>query len=238
MVAPEGDPVRTWLTKHLRGVRGAALELGCFPGRFLAVLGEFDFALNGVDLTPRVTTDLPDWLRSLGHRVDTIQQGDVFQQVWDRQFDVVCSFGLIEHFEQWEALWRKHARLVAPGGWLLISTPNFRGGLQGLIHRRLDQENLSKHNMAAMDPLRWRELAREEGLEVIECGAFGEFDCWVANQKRGAFSRLAVKFLRRVKPWLAKILPAGDLRFAPYYGIVARRPLALSAWRLAPIGGT
>ena len=224
VVAPGDDPIRAWLTRHLGGEKGACLEFGCFPGRFLAVLGELGFELHGIDLTPRVETDLPAWLRGLGHRTGTFARGDVFLHEWPRRFEVVCSFGLIEHFAAWEDLFRRHARLVAPGGWLFISTPNFRSGLQGFVHRHLDQENLAKHNVAAMDPDRWRELAREEGLEVVESGGFGSFDCWVGAQRRGLPAKIIVRLLPKIRRWLARILPEGDPRFAPYYGIVARRP--------------
>jgi SAM-dependent methyltransferase len=223
-VAAEGDPLRRWITRHASGRPGACLELGCFPGRFLAVLGELGWELNGVDLTPRVEVDLPAWLEARGHRVGTFSRTDAFLLEPRRRYDLVCSFGLIEHFEDWEALLRAHARLVAPGGLLLVSAPNFRGGLQGVVHRLLDQENLRKHNVASMDPARWRSIAVEEGLEVLEAGGLGRFECWFGPQRRGWAARKAAKLLSRSGGWLGRLLPADDLRFAPHCAIAARRP--------------
>ena len=59
-IAPKDDTVRRWIELFFsnRG-KGRCLEIGCFPGRYLAVFGELGYELNGIDLTPRVESDLP-----------------------------------------------------------------------------------------------------------------------------------------------------------------------------------
>ncbi len=225
-VAPESDPIRIWINRHVSDQkRGSCLELGCFPGRFLAVFGEQGFELNGIDLTPRVERELPEWLRQRGFNVGQILRADLFEHKWSRTFDVVCSFGLIEHFLNWQELLRQHARLVAPGGLLLVSTPNFRGGLQGWIHRHFDSVNLEKHHLPAMDPPEWSRIASEEGLIDVENGGLGRFEFWIGGQTRSAPAKVFLKVLSRLQPFLRQVLPANDLRFAPYYGLAARRPV-------------
>jgi SAM-dependent methyltransferase len=150
--APDDNMLLRWIRQSLPPGTGACLEVGCFPGRFLPILGELGYELHGIDLTPRVEQDLPAWLRNQGYRVGRFVKGEFLS--WDpgRRYDVVCSFGFIEHFSDWPAVLRSQARLVAKGGYLVVSTPNFRGALQWLLHWSLDRQNLKRHNIWSMNP--------------------------------------------------------------------------------------
>lgn len=220
--APADDPIRRWIEQHIPRGTGACLEFGCFPGRYLAVLGELGYEVNGIDLTPRLERDLPAWMRAQGLRTGEFVQADVFTHPFQRSYDVVCSFGLIEHFGQWPKLVERHAELVRPGGWLALSTPNFRGGLQQVLHRWLDARNLSEHNLDAMQPKRWAEIAERLGFEIVMCGYIGPFDFWVGQQKRPAFQDFTLKVLRRLKR-AGRILPDNVGFYAPYCGLIARK---------------
>jgi 2-polyprenyl-3-methyl-5-hydroxy-6-metoxy-1,4-benzoquinol methylase len=222
-LAPPYDPIRRWLEKHIPRGTGSCLEFGCFPGRYLAVLGELGYEVNGIDLTPRLERDLPDWLRSQGYRTGEFVRADVFTHRFGRSYDVVCSFGLIEHFAQWPELVERHAQLVRPGGWLALSTPNFRGGLQQALHRWLDPVNLAEHNLDAMQPQLWREVVQKLGFEVIMCGYIGPFDFWVGRQSRTAFQHFTLKVLHRLKR-VGQVLPDNVGVYAPYCGLIARKP--------------
>ncbi len=64
-VAPKDDALRQWIETHFPRANKSCLELGCFPGRYLAVFGELGYELNGLDLTPRVEQDFSAWLKSM-----------------------------------------------------------------------------------------------------------------------------------------------------------------------------
>ena len=66
-------------------------------------------------------------------------------------FDVVTSFGVIEHFDDARPLVQRHLDLVKPGGVALIAVPNY-GGLYGLLQRWCDAPNLELHNLEIMNP--------------------------------------------------------------------------------------
>lgn len=222
-VAPPDDLIRCWLQKHIQPGNGSCLELGCFPGRYLAVLGELGYEVNGIDLTPRVEQDLKPWLQGRGYHVGEFIRDDVFTHSFDRRYDIVCSFGLIEHFEDWPELLRRHAELVAEGGTLIVSTPNFRGGLQWFLHRWCDQENFYRHNLAAMFPDKWAQIAEAEGLEVVEAGCVGTFDFWYGGtQPRNLLQKSVAKTARKLIPLLRK-MPFKSPAFAPYFGLIARK---------------
>jgi SAM-dependent methyltransferase len=226
-VAPPDDLIRRWLQKHVPPGQGSCLELGCFPGRYLAVFGELGYEVNGIDLTPRVELDLKPWLQRRGYRVGEFIRDDVFTHTFGRRYDIVCSFGLIEHFEDWPGLLRRHAELVAEGGTLIVSTPNFRGGIQRLLHRWCDQENFYRHNLAAMFPDKWAQVAQAQNFEVIEAGCVGSFDFWYGAQRRNLLQKTVVKTVRRSVSWAQK-LPLNNPAFAPFFGLIARKRRATS----------
>lgn len=221
--APSNDCVRNWIERFLPDTPGSCLELGCFPGRYLAAIAEHGYEIHGIDRTPRVVDDLPRWFEDKEYQTGSFAQGDVFEHAFDRSFDLVCSFGLIEHFEDWPALVRIHAKLVAPGGLLLLTAPNFRGTIQRFLHGWLDGDNLREHNLNAMIPSEWGAIVRTMGFEIVFQGHFGRFDFWMGDLEEMSFSQRAGRaFMRRMKA-VGRFLPEGPEAWTPYCGLVARK---------------
>jgi hypothetical protein len=186
------------------------------------VFGEQGYQVHGIDRTPRITPDLRDWMRKQGYRVGEFTCADVFTHSFDRQYEVVCLFGLIGHFSHWPDLLRIHAKLVKPNGLLMVSTPNFRGFYQRKLHEWLDQANLAEHNFEAMQPELWAEIVRPLGFEVQMCSYIGPYNFWVGAQPRSLLQKAVLKVLHRLKPW-GCCLPDNVGSYAPYCGLVARR---------------
>lgn len=218
---PKDDQVRLWMEKHLPKTAGSVLEVGCFPGRYLAVCGNLGYELNGVDLTPRVDTDMPAWLTKSGYRVGQCSRSDFFAMDENRKFDVVYSNGFIEHFKNWDEVLLKHARLVKPGGVLMITVPNFTGAFQNWFHRVFDRSNYDRHYLPAMDAQKWIETLGKD-FEVQVCEYFSEFYFWVGVEKRSFLKKLGFRVFRAMLP-LLKVLPKNRYAWSPYVGLVARK---------------
>jgi SAM-dependent methyltransferase len=219
IAAPE-DQVRQWIEKHLPRGEGTAFEVGCFPGQYLSVIGKLGYELNGVDLTPRVETELPEWLRTDGYKVGKFLKKDFLGLKTGPLYDVVCSFGFIEHFQNWEEVLGKQCAFVRKGGVLIVTAPNFRTSVQHALHAWLDSENLRRHHLPAMDPTVWAEVVKSHGFSISSAGFFGRFDFWVDQQERSKLQRLALSGLRRLKKPLA-MLPEDSPLYSPYCGLVA-----------------
>lgn len=153
-------------------------EIGCFPGRYLNVFGEKGYELNGVDLTPRVL-ELNDFFLKRGYKVGQIQKED-FQKLKTRKYDLVCSFGFIEHYKKFIEIIDMHSGILKENGTLLITAPNFRGGLQYIYHKILDDKNLKKHNLKSMSPRKWEQHLIDCGFQIIYCGYIGS-ELWKEN---------------------------------------------------------
>jgi SAM-dependent methyltransferase len=221
-MVPPHDELRKWMEANVpRTDSKSCIEIGCFPGRYLAVLGTLGYELHGIDLTPRVN-EIGQWLHSQGYKTGSFSHGNFLEYNSPRSYDLVCSFGFIEHFTNWEEVLQKHIGMVAPGGMLVIETPNFRGFLQNLLHRFLDKENYKRHYIPAMNPNRWKEIAEAAGFEVKYHGWFGQFEFWSDSAPPGFFGKAALKVLSWCMPFLKKRKP-GTASLSPYCGIIAVR---------------
>ena len=151
-----------------------------------------------------------------------IKRADIWKLEPNRQFDLVCSFGLIEHFIDWPQLLKRHAELVCPGGKLVITVPNFRGWLQRVVHELADVENLRKHNLDAMDPIRWLSVLPESDWKVEFCGWFGGCSFWMGSAKRNIFEKICYRLAWKMARFLNPILPSNKA-CAVCCGIILQR---------------
>ncbi|MFN0032785.1 MAG: class I SAM-dependent methyltransferase [Flavobacteriales bacterium] len=214
------DPVRQWIEQHISKTEGATcLEVGCFPGRYLAVFGQLGYELHGIDLTPRIS-ELSSWLTQSGYKTGDFTHADFLKHTSAEQYDVVCSFGFVEHFTNWREVLQKHADMIKTGGTLIMETPNFRGWMQYFLHKHLDAENFARHHIDAMQPDVWKNLLEASGFEIKWHGHFGAFDFWSDTRHYNFLQKLGLRFLTLAKPMLKK-LPEGKKSIAPYCGIVA-----------------
>lgn len=178
-IARSKDIIRRCIEAQLAPLGGQArscLEIGCHPGCYLAVFGELGYELNGVDFAEGVAA-LPGWLRSRGYRVGSIWQEDFSRFNPQRSFDLVTSFGFIEHFTDGRDVLAIHA------------APNVTRAFQHWLHANFDQANYALHHIPAMDVQQWAALLQARGLQILFCGPFGRFRFWTEPQARSLRQR-------------------------------------------------
>ncbi|MFH1005354.1 MAG: methyltransferase domain-containing protein [Bacteroidota bacterium] len=228
VLPPTNDKVRQWIEQYIPpGKDKSCFEIGCFPGRYLSVFGQLGYELNGIDITSRVENDLQDWLIKSNFKVGEIFKMNVFDYRSPKLFDIVCSFGFIEHFKNWEEVLIIHAQLVKQNGFLIIETPNFRGFIQHAIHYVLDHENLERHFLAAMNPYKWKRVLEQLGFEIIYCGYFSEFEYWLDKSPTGFWKKILCSGLSKAKSCM-KLLPPNNSVYSPYCGLIAKKSGSLS----------
>ena len=181
---PEEDPIRKWIEKYVPNGVGTCFEIGAFPGRYLSVFGGLGYNLAGIDLNPRILSDLPKWLIDNGFEASDFIRSDFTQYNFTKKYKIVCSFGFIEHFTNWEKILEKKMNLVEDEGLIVMETPNFSGPLQKFLHAALDEQNLLRHHTISMNPELWKQILIKNNFEIIFSGYFGGFDFWVDIQER------------------------------------------------------
>jgi SAM-dependent methyltransferase len=160
---------------HLPSAGASVLEVGGAPGRYLAYIHRrcgcrcaiLDYSASGCALAR-------ENFKALGIELDVYER-DLFAAGLADRFDFVYSLGLIEHFEDFGSVVAAQARLVKPGGVLLIGVPNFRG-VNGWFARRIDRERFESHNLRAMDVACWAGFEHALGLQRLFRGYVGGFE--------------------------------------------------------------
>jgi len=139
------------------------------------------------------------------------------------KYNLVYSFGFIEHFIDWKDVLIKHAKLVNNGGILIITTPNFSGFFQRYFHKIFDKRNYEKHNIESMDPKKWENELKLLNFEIIHSGWFGSINFWVENDKRGGISKLLIFIIQQFTRVLRKLIKTTHSSFSPHCGIIAKK---------------
>lgn len=99
-----------------------AMDLGCGRGEWLTLLAEQGFSPSGVDLNIAMI----EHCRELGHNVQHTDILDALRQQDDESHALISAFHIAEHlpFEALYAMVDEAQRVLAPGGVLIIETPN------------------------------------------------------------------------------------------------------------------
>ena len=217
------DPIRRIIKAYAPalGANRSVFEVGCFPGRYLSVFGDLGYSLNGIDLTPRVLTDMPRWLAANGYKIGDFYCDDFFKLEAGKTYDIVCSFGFIEHFVNYDEVLRRHLSFISPGGMLIMTTPNFRGSFQKMLHSHLDSGNLERHYLPSMNPAAWKKILVDSGYEVLFSGFKGGFDFWAESESKSTLKKALIRLLN-LSGKILRFLPFNSVSFSPYAVIIAK----------------
>jgi len=144
------------------------IEVGCGGSRWLPYFHRaFGYEVSGIDYTAAGIHLSQSILDKAGVHA-RIVQADLFEPPSDmiEQFDVVVSFGLVEHFENTSHVVSACARYLRPGGQMITLVPTMRG-LYGLAYRLLRPAVYCKHIPHSRETL--AQAHTDAGLNVTHC---------------------------------------------------------------------
>jgi len=198
-VAENNSDITNLLDQYISNIKNKSVfEFGCFPGSYIAYLGKRGAIISGIDLTPR-TREMTHWLETNNISIGKIRLGNVITDKNSDKYDIVCSFGFIEHFEDWKTIIDLHDAKVEKNGIVVITCPNFLSPLNWLYHRIFDWENLDRHNISSMDMYLWEKYLLGKKYDVLFCGNIGSpkywFDTNIKNQRINDFRNKVTIFL-------------------------------------------
>ena len=145
---------------------GSLIELGAGTSEWLPYLHRrFGFSVNGLDYSEVGCKRAQDNLARTstpGH----IYHADMFKPPANlrQQFDVVVSFGLVEHFSDTASAIAACADYAKPGGLVFTLIPNM-SGLYGWLYRVFDRKVYDIHVPLTLKDL--RRAHRDAGLELV-----------------------------------------------------------------------
>jgi SAM-dependent methyltransferase len=200
-----------------KGVK-TAIELGGFPGYYATYLKKYqhlDTTLFDYYIDEDIINRL---LEKNGLKPGDIHiiESDLFTYQTQQLYDMVLSFGLIEHFSNTKDIISRHLQFLKPGGVLFITLPNFKG-VNGWIQRKFDRSNYDKHYIESMNLQLLAQTCRELGLTEVESFYHGKFSVWLENRaEQNGLVKGLVKTIWLAGKMVTKILPIETKVFSPY----------------------
>ena len=147
----------------------AALDVGCGAGLLTEPLARLGAKVTGIDAAAELIAVAREHAAAQGLAID-YRDGDV--QGLGGQFDLVTSMEVIEHVADPGAFLKRLAARLAPGGLLILSTPNATGWSKLLmitIGEGLGRIPKGTHDFAKfIGPDRMKQLLADAGLKCLD----------------------------------------------------------------------
>jgi cyclopropane fatty-acyl-phospholipid synthase-like methyltransferase len=223
-----------YFRNHLAGLAltrsTSVMEVGCANSAWLPYFSQrFGFSPSGIDYSAVGVEQAKQVMTREGVEGCVIE-ADVFGDNPEllRQFDVVVSFGLVEHFYPPSECIGAMSKYLKSGGLMITLVPNFVG-ISGTLQRLLNREVYETHCLLSAEELSSQH--QQAGLEVVSAGYFVSCNfgvCSVGNAPRLSPRHVALFFLRAlsvipgaIELWSGRSLPSK--RWSPYVMCVARQ---------------
>ncbi|TSD63929.1 class I SAM-dependent methyltransferase [Inquilinus sp. KBS0705] len=205
-----------------KGIKNA-VELGGFPGYYAIYLKKYQHlktSLLDYFIHPGLVNQLLEVNDLKPGDIDIIE-ADLFTYQPAEKFDLVLSFGLIEHFNDTKFIINEHLKFLKPGGTLFITLPNFKS-VNGWVQRNFDKENYDKHNINSMDLALLKDSCKALGLKDIEAYYHGRFTVWLENKsEQTGWAKGIVKAIWVAGKAFTRIVPVESKALSPYIVVKA-----------------
>jgi SAM-dependent methyltransferase len=184
--------------QFLRPRPGAKIvEIGSAPGDFLVKFSQkygcIPYGIEYSDVGAQVNRDV---FSRHGFNPENVIHSDFFSdeliERYRGHFDIVFSRGFIEHFTDLKTVIDRHVDLLAPGGYLFVDVPNFRG-VNNPLARLFDKEAIPRHNIEIMRKDVFTGLFNRSDLEGVACGYYGTFSFYLFTSDKSPVSRFMLR---------------------------------------------
>jgi len=192
----------------------SVLEIGFAPGKLLSWTASIlRTKVSGLDYSSTGIRTAKELFKRLGLDGD-LRCEDVFNTTFKSgSFDLVCSFGLIEHFDDPREIVLRHVHLAKPGGAILIVVPNY-GGVYGRLQYFFDRQNLSLHNLNIMTTEAMASLAPIDAVTEVKAFKYGRLSPWLISFDKG-WPRFAARSLSVILNAIGLIQPIDIVPLCP-----------------------
>jgi len=169
--------------KHLPRGQKKLFEIGCASGTWLIYFRRgFGYQVSGVDYSRAGCSAAREALGRNGVIGEIICDdvfNDSFQERYEKSFDIVCSFGFLEHFRDTMETVAIHLSLLRKGGFIIITMPNYSSKS---LYRKMqiaggrEEELVGTHKVELMEISRLRKYVEKSGLEICFLDYVGPID--------------------------------------------------------------
>ncbi len=202
------------------------LEIGCSPGHVsAAICSRVALHPEGIDYSPESDLYLKN-METVGFADAKLHKCDLYSFDVIKKFDVVGSFGLVEHFSDTKEVLYHHDRLLRKNGLCVIVIPNFRK-IQYLYHYIFDRTDLNNHNIYSMNLKIFEDFAQEASHKILFLGYSGKLKFWnvdsTGNQFTNYLRKNLSRFVRVSASTIGEVLPSNHPYLAPWIVYVGEK---------------
>ncbi|MFP3043280.1 class I SAM-dependent methyltransferase [Treponema primitia] len=169
-----------------------ALDIGCATGALLEKLRDRSWAVTGVEISPAAEYARKN--RSLDVRSLPLEEN----RFPDAGFDMVLASHLIEHLNDPSSFIREVYRILTPGGYFIVTTPNISGFQARLFRSRWRSAIFDHLYLFSIKTL--SRLLTKHGFTIERVRTWG-----------GLAAGIAPAPLKRIADRAAKFFTAGDV---------------------------
>jgi 2-polyprenyl-3-methyl-5-hydroxy-6-metoxy-1,4-benzoquinol methylase len=198
------------------------LEIGCARSSWLPYFAkEFGFKVYGIDYSEIGCQQALELLAKEGVE-GKIVCADFFSpsESMIEEFDVVVSFGVLEHFEDTQNCILAFSKYLKPKGIMVTNIPNLTG-LMGLIQKLINRNVFDIHVPLSLEKV--LEAHHKSMLEAVSCNYFLCVNFGVVNFEnlRGSFTYTLILqsfcWLNRAIWFIEKLIPVKPNRWSSPY---------------------
>jgi 2-polyprenyl-3-methyl-5-hydroxy-6-metoxy-1,4-benzoquinol methylase len=159
------------------------LEIGSAPGDNLIYFkNTFGYEPYGIDYSESGVEINRTKFAEHGIPADRITHSDffdpTFQSRYKGYFDIVTSFGFIEHFSNPKNVVEMHFELLKSAGILFVEIPNY-SYINYFLMRMLKKNTLKHHNLSIMDKNVFLSLFSDRSLKMLFCDYIGTLNLFM-----------------------------------------------------------
>lgn len=118
-----------------------------------------------------------------------------FQKKYSEKFDIVCSFGFLEHFENPQEVIDLHINLLKPGGYVMVTIPNFTNCNLKIVNF-FDSDVMKIHNLKIMSSEVLDSFFKNKNIDRIECRYYGTFNAGLFVTNIGGLKKILLSALQ------------------------------------------
>ncbi len=215
------------------------MEVGAGSSGWLPYFAkQYGYIVNGLDYSEIGCRIAEENLRILGIEYDEILCTDLFEWSGLKRYDVIFSYGVVEHFNDTTGVISRITRHLNIDGIIITLVPNLNG-FMGWMCRTLFPDVYELHKVLSRRKL--DEAHRQAGLTVIQSGYVGFFSLavfpWIRSHfwlfKEGTLRRrICLKGVAILEKAFSKVFRAlrcisGTSWFAPYVITIGRYETAI-----------
>lgn len=184
------------------------LEVGSAPGtNLLQFYEQFGYIPFGIEYTKTGASINRNLFKANGISSENVIEDDFFSEnikKYNTMFDVVSSFGFVEHFDDVNSVINKHLQLLKKDGILIIVIPNLRG-FYYYWTKFFNPVVLTHHNLKIMEKGTFKTLFERDDLEEYYCDYFGVFHYGLMTNNKSKLGNVIISIMYRIQLGLNKV---------------------------------